>query len=159
MTQYRQGHDSLIKEGILSDPASLATHLCSQLIGKQRSIKDCQGPVHMQVGWPLVGGWGWGWGWDALDSLRFVPRTGKGRCLEAGVRRQQASLLGWRPVVTSWLQSLPAACVKESLQEHVLKLFDWLVPPLLRLVTKDCQCPVHMQVGWPIADDSVPPRS
>eukprot|EP00798_Chlamydomonas_sp_ICE-L_P021154 gene21154-28043_t len=143
--QYRQGHDSLIKEGILSDPASLATHLCSQLIGKQRSIKDCQGPVHMQ----------YRQGHDSLikESILSDPASLATHLCSQLIGKQRSIKDCQGPVhmqKTKVDKGLPrpsahAACVKESLQEHVLKLFDWLVPPLLRLVTKDCQCPVQMQ--------------
>ncbi len=79
-----------------------------------------------------------------VEDLAVASPATVSRC---GMVYMQASLLGWRPVVLSWLQTLPAELVRESLRDHVLNLFDWLVPPLLRLVTKDCHCPVHMQVG------------
>ena len=44
----------------------------------------------------------------------------------------EPSSFGWRPLLTSWLTSLPAA-----LQEHralLLALVDWLVEPCLNLV-------------------------
>lgn len=44
----------------------------------------------------------------------------------------EPSSFGWRPLLTSWLGSLPP-----SLQEHqalLLALVDWLVEPCLRLV-------------------------
>ena len=46
----------------------------------------------------------------------------------------QPSLLGWRPLVESWMDQLPQTYQAKH-KEALFALFDWLVPPALRLVT------------------------
>ncbi|MEW5313906.1 MAG: hypothetical protein WDW38_005438 [Sanguina aurantia] len=44
--------------------------------------------------------------------------------------------LGWRPLVVSWLNTLPLHLPKETV-EHLLGLFEWLVPVSLRFVRRE----------------------
>lgn len=55
--------------------------------------------------------------------------------LRAGMVYVQPSLLGWKPIVTSWMQRLPAT-YDERQKHQIQALCDWLLPPALRLVTK-----------------------
>ncbi|KAL6751111.1 dynein heavy chain 5 [Haematococcus lacustris] len=50
--------------------------------------------------------------------------------------------LGWRPLTLSWLTTLPPH-LPPALREHLLGLFDWLVPVSLRFVRRELQeaCP------------------
>eukprot|EP00955_Chlamydomonas_euryale_P005823 62050-Chlamydomonas_euryale.AAC.1 len=56
----------------------------------------------------------------------------------------QPDLLGWRPVMTSWLSTLPAG-VTNAHKACITSLFDWLVPPALRVATKMLRQPQAMQ--------------
>ncbi|GAX82307.1 hypothetical protein CEUSTIGMA_g9736.t1 [Chlamydomonas eustigma] len=78
---------------------------------------------------------------EVADLAVASPAT-VSRC---GMVYLQPSLLGWRPVVLSWLQTLPEDIITDKLKQHILTLLDWLVPPLLRVVIKDCKQPVPMQ--------------
>jgi hypothetical protein len=57
----------------------------------------------------------------------------------------QPALLGWRPPLLSWLATLPAA-VTPALKQQLTQLFDWLVPPMLRVANKLLRSPQPMQV-------------
>lgn len=56
----------------------------------------------------------------------------------------QPSLLGWRPMMQSWLTSLPAG-ITEQRRAQIVAMFEWLVPPCLRVATKQCKMPQPMQ--------------
>jgi len=56
----------------------------------------------------------------------------------------QASLLGWQPVLTCWLRTLPET-LKEEHKELIKALFMWLVPPCLRVATKMCNMMLPLQ--------------
>ena len=45
--------------------------------------------------------------------------------------------LGWRCILVSWLRTLPAG-FDEKARKRVETLFDWLVPPCLRVVRAEC---------------------
>ena len=54
-----------------------------------------------------------------------------------GMVYMEPVLVGWRPLVLSWLQTLP-----ENIAPHkdlILRLFDWLVPPSLLFLRKACK--------------------
>ena len=67
-----------------------------------------------------------------VQDLAVASPATVSRC---GMVYVQASLLGWRPVVLSWLASLPKA-ITEAQAAQILALFDWLLPPSLRIATK-----------------------
>ena len=77
---------------------------------------------------------------EVADLAVASPAT-VSRC---GMVYVQPSLLGWRPPVESWMNNLPPG-LTESHKEHIMNLFDWLVPPALRIVTKMCKMPVPLQ--------------
>lgn len=51
----------------------------------------------------------------------------------------EPSQLGWRPLVTSWLSKLPEPLNLKGYQDLLQGLFDWLIPPVLRLRQKQCK--------------------
>jgi dynein heavy chain len=56
----------------------------------------------------------------------------------------EPSEIGWEPLLTSWIKTLPAC-----LEPHVDKLrnlFGWLVPPCLRFVRKECKSMVTVGI-------------
>ncbi|XP_046897139.1 dynein axonemal heavy chain 12 [Hypomesus transpacificus] len=72
---------------------------------------------------------------EAMDLSQASPAT-VSRC---GMIYMEPSQLGWQPLVTSWMNTLP-----EPLQAHdhsslLLELFHWLVPPSLRILRKHCR--------------------
>lgn len=73
-----------------------------------------------------------------VDDLSQASPATVSRC---GMVYMQASLLGWRPVMLSWLDALPQA-VNETHKEELVALFDWLLPPLVRLATKTLRRPI-----------------
>lgn len=78
-----------------------------------------------------------------VQDLAVASPATVSRC---GMVYTQAELLGWRPVVLSWLNRLPEPLVsRPKVREQLLSLFDWLLPPALRCVTKDLSmlCPVQ----------------
>lgn len=50
----------------------------------------------------------------------------------------EPSTLGWRPHVESWITTCNAEWM-EPVMELVMDLFDWLVPPCLHFVEKQCK--------------------
>ena len=56
----------------------------------------------------------------------------------------QPDLLGWRPVMVSWLNTLPAG-VNEAHKALIVSLFDWLIPPCRRVALKQVRSPLVMQ--------------
>ena len=75
-----------------------------------------------------------------VDDLSQASPATVSRC---GMVYMQASLLGWRPVMLSWLDTLPPA-VTEAHREELTALFDWLLPPTLRAATRILRRPVPM---------------
>ena len=76
-----------------------------------------------------------------VQDLAVASPATVSRC---GMVYVQPSLLGWKPPVDSWINTLPAG-MEESHKEQIVALFDWLVPPCLRIVTKMCKMPVALQ--------------
>ena len=76
-----------------------------------------------------------------VQDLAVASPATVSRC---GMVYVQPSLLGWRPVMQSWLDTLPAGVAPEH-KEQITALFDWLVPPCLRVATKICKMPQPMQ--------------
>lgn len=64
--------------------------------------------------------------------------------MRAGMVYVQPSLLGWKPLVQSWLETLSAAYTEHH-RSLIVALCDWLLPPTLRLVTKFLVQPVAQQ--------------
>jgi dynein heavy chain, axonemal len=62
----------------------------------------------------------------------------------AGMVYVQPSLLGWKPLLDSWLNQLPALYSNQH-KDMITSLCDWLLPPTLRLVLKYLAQPVKLQ--------------
>uniref|UniRef100_A0A8C9MKM4 Dynein axonemal heavy chain 12 n=1 Tax=Serinus canaria TaxID=9135 RepID=A0A8C9MKM4_SERCA len=65
---------------------------------------------------------------ETMDLSQASPAT-VSRC---GMIYLEPSQLGWRPIVSSWLNKLPEPLNSEEHQDLLQGLFDWLVPPALR---------------------------
>lgn len=76
-----------------------------------------------------------------VQDLAVASPATVSRC---GMVYVQASLLGWRPVMMSWLHTLPPA-FSTVLKQQLVGLFDWLVPPMLRVALKLVRSPQPMQ--------------
>lgn len=63
--------------------------------------------------------------------IMYQPAT-VSRC---GMVYFEPKTLGWRPIMTSWIASLPAALTKENV-ELIEAMFEWLVDPCLDFVRK-----------------------
>ena len=75
-----------------------------------------------------------------VDDLSQASPATVSRC---GMVYMQAALLGWRPVMDSWMATLPAG-VADTLKDELEALFMWLMPPTLRVATKIVKRPVPM---------------
>ncbi|XP_026532204.1 dynein heavy chain 12, axonemal [Notechis scutatus] len=72
---------------------------------------------------------------EAMDLSQASPAT-VSRC---GMIYLEPSQLGWKPLVTSWLMTLPEPLNEKEFQDLFEDLFDWLVPPALRVRRKQCK--------------------
>ncbi|XP_054071997.1 dynein axonemal heavy chain 12 isoform X1 [Rissa tridactyla] len=72
---------------------------------------------------------------ETMDLSQASPAT-VSRC---GMIYLEPSQLGWRPLVTSWLSKLPEPLNLKGHQGLLQGLFDWLIPPALRLRQKQCK--------------------
>ncbi|KAF5834888.1 hypothetical protein DUNSADRAFT_8192 [Dunaliella salina] len=77
-----------------------------------------------------------------VQDLAVASPATVSRC---GMVYVQPSLLGWRPIVHCWMQTLPEKTVTPQFRETMLEMLESLLQPLLRLVSKDCKQPVVMQ--------------
>ena len=64
------------------------------------------------------------------DTLASASPATIARC---GVAQLEPAALGWRPLLATWLPSLPLA-LPPAAAKHVATLFDAFLPPLLRFV-------------------------
>lgn len=67
-------------------------------------------------------------------------------CARSGMVYVQPSLLGWKPLLQSWLDRRPAG-YSEQHKDMISALCNWLLPPSLRLATKFLTQPVKLQVS------------
>jgi dynein heavy chain len=67
-----------------------------------------------------------------VQDLAVASPATVSRC---GMVYVQPDLLGWRPVLLSFLEKLPVGVTEEH-KKDVLALFDWLIPPCLRVALK-----------------------
>uniref|UniRef100_H3B7G7 Dynein axonemal heavy chain 12 n=1 Tax=Latimeria chalumnae TaxID=7897 RepID=H3B7G7_LATCH len=72
---------------------------------------------------------------EAMDLSQASPAT-VSRC---GMVYMEPSQLGWMPLVTSWLNTLPESLQQKDNRALLQALFNWLVPPALRLLRKHCK--------------------
>ncbi|CAG9464833.1 unnamed protein product [Pedinophyceae sp. YPF-701] len=77
---------------------------------------------------------------EVEDLSQASPAT-VSRC---GMVYMQARLLGWKPILQSWIDQLPEQIAPE-IKEQIQALFAWLLPPMLRVATKEVRRPVPMQ--------------
>ena len=73
---------------------------------------------------------------ECNDLSQASPAT-VSRC---GMIYLEPSSLGWRPVLASWLNTLPALLNAE--EKFITALFEWVCPPLLYFVRKNCKVAV-----------------
>ncbi|NWU76504.1 DYH7 protein, partial [Onychorhynchus coronatus] len=72
---------------------------------------------------------------ETMDLSQASPAT-VSRC---GMIYLEPSQLGWEPLVTSWLSKLPEPLNSKDHQELLKGLFDWLIPPALKVRQKKCK--------------------
>ncbi|KAK3261578.1 hypothetical protein CYMTET_29517 [Cymbomonas tetramitiformis] len=77
---------------------------------------------------------------EVADLAVASPAT-VSRC---GMVYVQPSLLGWRPCMVSWLATLSGG-VTDAHKERMTAMFDWLVPPMVRVATRICKMMCPMQ--------------
>ena len=80
-----------------------------------------------------------------LDLSPTQPAT-VSRC---GMVYMEPSAFGWRPLLASWLATLPAPLTTDENRKLVQDLFDWLVQPCLNLVRK------HLKVSQTTASSTI----
>ncbi|KAK1801742.1 hypothetical protein P4O66_022373 [Electrophorus voltai] len=72
---------------------------------------------------------------EAMDLSQASPAT-VSRC---GMIYMEPSQLGWLPLVQSWLNMLPQPLQTQENSTLLLELFNWLVPPSLKMLRKNCR--------------------
>ncbi|NXM23807.1 DYH7 protein, partial [Oxyruncus cristatus] len=72
---------------------------------------------------------------ETMDLSQASPAT-VSRC---GMIYLEPSQLGWEPLVTSWLSKLPEPLNSKDHQDLLQGLFDWLIPPALKVRQKKCK--------------------
>jgi dynein heavy chain len=78
-----------------------------------------------------------------VQDLAVASPATVSRC---GMVYVQPDLLGWRPVLLSFLDKLPSG-VTEAHKSELLALFDWLLPPCLRVALKQVGV-VDVGIQW-----------
>ena len=81
---------------------------------------------------------------EVMDLAVASPAT-VSRC---GMVYLESNQLGWRPLTLSWLNTLPGH-LEEKHKDHILGLFDWLVPVSLRFIRRE------IKEGSPTVDGNV----
>uniref|UniRef100_A0A8C3L5I1 Dynein axonemal heavy chain 12 n=1 Tax=Chrysolophus pictus TaxID=9089 RepID=A0A8C3L5I1_CHRPC len=72
---------------------------------------------------------------ETMDLSQASPAT-VSRC---GMIYLEPSQLGWTPLVTSWLNTLPEPLNLKEQQDLLQGLVDWLIPPALQLRQSKCK--------------------
>ncbi|XP_072525468.1 dynein axonemal heavy chain 12 isoform X2 [Salminus brasiliensis] len=72
---------------------------------------------------------------EAMDLSQASPAT-VSRC---GMIYMEPSQLGWLPLVMSSLNTLPQPLHTQENSTLLLELFNWLLPPALRMLRKNCR--------------------
>uniref|UniRef100_A0A8C3L4P8 Dynein axonemal heavy chain 12 n=1 Tax=Chrysolophus pictus TaxID=9089 RepID=A0A8C3L4P8_CHRPC len=81
---------------------------------------------------------------ETMDLSQASPAT-VSRC---GMIYLEPSQLGWTPLVTSWLNTLPEPLNLKEQQDLLQGLVDWLIPPALQL--RQSKCKVFFYLFFPI---------
>ena len=81
-----------------------------------------------------------------VQDLAVASPATVSRC---GMVYVEPSDLGWEPLLTSWVKTLPACLAPHH--DKLRNLFGWLVPPCLRFVRKECKS--MLTVGIPETDE------
>ncbi|XP_064633435.1 dynein axonemal heavy chain 12-like isoform X2 [Lineus longissimus] len=71
---------------------------------------------------------------ETMDLSQASPAT-VSRC---GMIYLEPTTLGWRPILKSWLATLPEILLKET-DDLIPELFEWIVDPALDFVRKNCK--------------------
>ncbi|KAK5863728.1 hypothetical protein PBY51_000737 [Eleginops maclovinus] len=72
---------------------------------------------------------------EAMDLSQASPAT-VSRC---GMIYMEPSQLGWEPLMISWMNNLPEVLQRPDNRSLLLELFQWLLPPALRMLRKNCR--------------------
>ncbi|XP_038127258.1 dynein heavy chain 12, axonemal [Cyprinodon tularosa] len=72
---------------------------------------------------------------EAMDLSQASPAT-VSRC---GMIYMEPSQLGWKPLVISWMNTLPDALQTLEYHSLLLELFHWLLPPSINMLRKHCR--------------------
>ena len=72
-----------------------------------------------------------------LFEVRDLAVASPATVSRCGMVYMEPSVLGWKPLVTSWLNTLPS-CLSALSVEVLNKLVDWLVPACLTTVRSQC---------------------
>uniref|UniRef100_A0AAY4CQS0 Dynein axonemal heavy chain 12 n=1 Tax=Denticeps clupeoides TaxID=299321 RepID=A0AAY4CQS0_9TELE len=72
---------------------------------------------------------------EAMDLSQASPAT-VSRC---GMIYMEPAQLGWKPIVLSWLNTLPEPLQNNLNSTLLMELFNWLVPPSLRFLRRHCR--------------------
>ncbi|KAM4563453.1 dynein axonemal heavy chain 12 isoform 1-T1 [Odontesthes bonariensis] len=72
---------------------------------------------------------------EAMDLSQASPAT-VSRC---GMIYMEPSQLGWKPLVISWINTLPDPLQSPDSQSLLLELFHWLLPPAHKTLRKHCR--------------------
>ncbi|KAH0630137.1 hypothetical protein JD844_012805 [Phrynosoma platyrhinos] len=72
---------------------------------------------------------------ETMDLSQASPAT-VSRC---GMIYLEPLQLGWMPLVTSWLNKLPEPLEQKEYQDLLSDLFNWFIPPALRIRQKKCK--------------------
>ncbi|CAH2313074.1 dynein heavy chain 12, axonemal [Pelobates cultripes] len=72
---------------------------------------------------------------ETMDLSQASPAT-VSRC---GMIYLEPLQLGWMPLVKSWMNTLPEALKTKDNFSLLMELFEWLIPPSLRFLRKQCK--------------------
>uniref|UniRef100_A0A8C8DLQ1 Dynein axonemal heavy chain 12 n=1 Tax=Oryzias sinensis TaxID=183150 RepID=A0A8C8DLQ1_9TELE len=72
---------------------------------------------------------------EANDLSQASPAT-VSRC---GMIYMEPSQLGWKPLVISWINTLPDPLQSPDNRSLILDLFHWLIPPSLQMLRRHCR--------------------